>query len=71
MFFILTPAYNNVKYIYQKKIEMYLNDDSLRQKIAEKGRDKYVKYFDSTIVAEFIIYKTFNIDKKYFCVNKD
>jgi len=70
MFFILTPAYNNVKYI-SKKIEMYLNDDALRQKIAKKGRDKYVKYFNSTIVAKFIIYKTFNIYKKYFCVNKD
>ena len=50
---------------------MYLNDDALRQKIAKKVRDKYVKYFNSTIVAEFIIYKTFNINKKYFCVNKD
>ena len=50
---------------------MYLNDDALRQKITKKGRDKYVKYFNSTIVAKFIIYKTFNIDKKYFCVNKD
>ena len=70
MFFILTPAYNNVKYI-SKKIKMYLNDDALRQKIAKKVRDKYVKYFNSTIVAEFIIYKTFNINKKYFCLNKD
>ena len=70
MFFIQTHAYNNVKYI-SKKIEMYLNDDALRQKIAKKGRDKYVKYFNSTIVAKFIIYKTFNINKKYFCVNKD
>ena len=50
---------------------MYSNDDALRQKIAKKSRVKYFKYLNSTIVAKFIIYKTFNIDKKYFCVNKD
>jgi len=49
-----------------KKIEKYSNDDTLRQKIAKKGKDKYFKYFNSTIVAEFIINKSFNINKKYF-----
>jgi len=53
-----------------KKIEKYSNDNELRQKIAKKGRDKYFKYFNSTIVAEFIINKSFNIDKKYFWENK-
>ena len=53
-----------------KKIEKFSNDDELRQKIAKKGRDKYFKFFNSTIVAEFIINKTFNIDKKYFWENK-
>jgi len=49
-----------------KKITKYSNDDALRQKIAKKGRDKYFKFFNSTIVAEFIINKTFNINKRYF-----
>jgi glycosyltransferase involved in cell wall biosynthesis len=53
-----------------KKIEKYSNNDALRQKIAKKGRDKYFKFFNSTIVAEFIINKTFNIDKKYFWEKK-
>ena len=53
-----------------KKIEKYLNNDVLRQKIAKKGRDKYFKFFNSTIIAEFIINKTFNIRKKYFWENK-
>ena len=49
-----------------KKIEKYSNDDALRQKIAKKGRDKYFKFFNSTIIAEFMINKTFNINKKYY-----
>ena len=53
-----------------KKIEMYSNNDVLRQKIAKKGRDKYFKYFNSTIIAEFIINRTFNINKKFFWENK-
>jgi glycosyltransferase involved in cell wall biosynthesis len=54
-----------------KKIEKYSNDDALRQKIAKKGRDKYFKFFNSTIVAEFIINKSLNINKNYFWENKD
>ena len=54
-----------------KKIEKYSNDDVLRQKIAKKGRNKYFKFFNSTIIAEFIIDKTFNINKRYFWEKKD
>ena len=57
--------YNNINDL-SKKIEKYSNDDVLRQKIAKKGRDKYFKFFNSTIVAEFIINKTFNNNKRYF-----
>jgi glycosyltransferase involved in cell wall biosynthesis len=53
-----------------KKIKKYLMDDALRQKIAKKGRNKYFKFFNSTIVAEFIVAKSFNINKKYFWENK-
>jgi glycosyltransferase involved in cell wall biosynthesis len=54
-----------------KKIIKYSNNDALRQKIAKKGQDKYFKYFNSTIVADFIIKKTYKIDKKYFWENKN
>ena len=63
-------TYNNIQDL-TKKIEKYSNDDTLRQKIAKKGRDKYFKYFNSTIIAEYIINKTFDIKKKYFWENKD
>ena len=49
-----------------KKIKKYSENDVLRKKIAKQGRDKYFKYFNSTIVAKYIIDKTFKIKKKYF-----
>ena len=51
------------------KIEKYSHDDKLRKKIAKKGRDKYFKFFNSTIIADFIISKTFSIKKKGFTGN--
>jgi glycosyltransferase involved in cell wall biosynthesis len=63
-------TYNDIKDLSQK-IEKYSNDDELRQKIAKKGHDKYFKYFNSTIIAEFIINKTFNISKRYYWENND
>ena len=48
-----------------KKIIKYSNNDKLRQDISTKGREKYFKYFNSTLIAEFIINKTYNINKKY------
>ena len=53
-----------------KKIKQYTMNDSLRQKIAKKGRNKYFKFFNSTVVAEYIINKTFNIKKKYYWEDK-
>ena len=53
-----------------KKIDKYSNNNKLRRKIAKKGRNKYFKYFNSTIVAEFIINKTFKINKKYYWENR-
>ena len=63
-------TYKNISDL-SKKIEKYSNDDALRQKIAKKGRNKYFKFFNSTIVAEFIINKSLNINKKYFWENKN
>ena len=60
--------YKNISDLSEKIIK-YNNDYKARNKIAKKGREKYFKYFNSTIVSEFIINKTFKIDKKYFWEN--
>jgi len=57
--------YDNISDL-SKKIIKYTSNDKLRQKIAKNGRNKYFKYFNSTIVAEYIINRTFNINKKYY-----
>ena len=57
--------YRNTKDL-AKKIEKYSNNDKLRKKIAKKGRDKYFKYFNSTVVADFIIKKAYSIKHKKF-----
>ena len=49
-----------------KKIQYYSNNDKERKRIAKKGRDKYFKYFNSTIIADFIINKTFSKKHKKF-----
>ncbi len=48
------------------KIQKYSNDNKSRNLIAKNGRKKYFKYFNSTIIADFIINKSFGIKKKYF-----
>ena len=49
-----------------EKIIKVSRDDKLRRKIAHNGKKKYMKYFNSTQVANFIINKTLEIkDKKY------
>jgi len=57
--------YNDMSDLSEKIIK-YSNDNKLRNKIAKKGKVKYFKYFNSTIVAEFIINKAFENKKKYF-----
>ena len=49
-----------------EKIKKYTYDNKLRKKIAKKGHEKYFKYFNSTIIADFIIKKTLNIKHKRF-----
>ena len=49
-----------------EKIEKYSSNEKLRKKIAQNGRNKYFKYFNSTIVADFIVKKSFNIKHKKF-----
>ena len=56
-----------------EKIQKYARDDKLRKKIAKMGKMKYMKYFNSTIVADYIINNTFDISykkNKYMWENK-
>jgi len=48
----------------------YLGNDRLRKKMAKKGRNKYFKYFNSTIIADFIVNKTFKTNKKFYWESK-
>ena len=57
--------YNNISDLSEKIIK-FSNDNTLRNKIARKGRAKYFKYFNSTVVAEFILNRTFGIKKNYY-----
>ena len=57
--------YKNLSDLSEKVIK-YSNDHKLRSSIARNGRIKYFKYFNSTKIAEFIINKTLEINKKYF-----
>ena len=52
-----------------EKILKYSKDDKNRKKIAKNGRNKYFKYFNSEIIANFIINKTYGIKKKFFWEN--
>jgi glycosyltransferase involved in cell wall biosynthesis len=58
-------TYKNVHDL-AKKIYKLNQNDALRRKIAKNGHIKYFKYFNSTIVADFIIKKTLNDHKKKF-----
>ena len=75
----LNDFFNNDEVIFYNSLEdlankiiKYSNNDILRRKIAKKGKEKYLKYLNSKVVADFIISKTFNIDsKKKFIWNKN
>ncbi len=59
--------YKNISDL-SEKINKISRDEKLRKKIAYNGKKKYTKYFNSTIVADFIINQTLDIKdkKKYF-----
>ena len=62
--------YKNISDL-SEKINKYSNDNKLRKVIAKKGRDKYFKYFNSTIIANYIICKSFGINEKFYWENID
>ena len=65
--------FNNNEMIFYKdvndlseKIRKYKKDKKIASKIAERGHFKYHKYFNSSIVARYIIERTFGINSKYY-----
>ena len=61
--------YNSLNDLSEKILKIS-SDEKLRRKIGEKGRSKYLKYFNSDLVSEYIINKTLDINngKKYLWV---
>ena len=55
--------YKNINDLSEKILKIS-RDEKLRRLIAKNGKKKYMKYFNSTIVADFIINKTLDINKK-------
>ena len=47
-----------------EKILKISSDDKIRKSIARKGKEKYMKYFNSNLVAQFIINKSFGMKNK-------
>jgi spore maturation protein CgeB len=47
-----------------EKLNYFKENNSSRKKIARKGQEKYFRYFNSTLVANYIIEKTFNLKSK-------
>ena len=56
--------YNNLNDLCEKILK-FKKDDKLRKKIARNGKNKYMKYFNSDIVAQYILDKTFQLKNKY------
>ena len=55
--------YKNLNDLSEKILRISRNDKT-RRIIGKNGKDKYLKYFNSTLVAEFIINKTLGISNK-------
>ena len=67
----LNDFFTNKEVIFYKsltdlsnKINFYSKNTKLRNKIAKSGRNKYHKYFDSKIIAQYMINKTMSYKSK-------
>ena len=67
----LNKLFSNDEIVFYKdirdlslKINNYKNAKDLRNRIAKNGMKKYHKYMNSKIVANYIIQKSLNINKK-------
>ena len=47
-----------------KKLSYYKKNDQLRLKIAKKGQKKYFRYFNSKVIAKYLIDTTFGVKSK-------
>ena len=56
--------YDNVSDL-SEKILKYKKDDKLRKKLARNGKIKYMQYFNSNIVSQYILDKTFQLKNKF------
>ena len=68
--------FNNDEMIFYKdinelseKIKRYKKDVTVSKSIAKKGHLKYHKYFNSSLVSNYIIERTFGLNSKYLWVN--
>ena len=57
--------YNSISELSEKIIK-YSLDDKERIKIARKGKYKYFKYFNSSLIAKYMIASTFGDEKKQY-----
>ena len=55
--------YKNINDLSEKILRIS-KDEKLRKTIGKKGKEKYMKYFNSTLVAKYILEKTFNKNSK-------
>jgi len=55
--------YKNINDLSDKILRVS-NDEKLRKSLGKNAKDKYMKFFNSTLVAEFIINKTLGINQK-------
>ena len=55
--------YRNINDLSEKILKIS-RDDKMRRAIAKKGKEKYMRYFNSDIVAEYIVNKSMNIKTK-------
>ena len=67
----LSDFFSNKELVFYKdindlsfKMNKYKKDKKEGRKIAKLGRDKYMKYFNSDLVSEYILSKTFDINTK-------
>ena len=57
--------YKNISDLSEKILKI-CKDEKLRKKIARNGKAKYMKYFNSNNVANYIIRETFDLNVKNF-----
>ena len=55
--------YRNTSDLSEKILKLSF-DDKMRKKIGKKGKEKYMKYFNSDLVSKFIIDKTLGVTSK-------